>query len=517
MAEEEAQVETKAKRENVGGMKRLEELKEELYRCIHCRACRFAYSGEPDRQGIGEYNGVLYEGMVEGCPAGHFYGWEGFWNAGRMWMARAVLEGDLDLNDSKIRQQMYDILYHCPTCGNCSMQCENNLPTVDINEALRACLYEAGVEMGPKHEGIRKLVDALNNPYNEPHEHRTDWVEDKDLIDNPNATIAYYVGCTASYRMKQMAKATVELLKKLVAKGLMPEFTILTDEVCCGSPVFRTGQWDIAKKVCNTNLETFNRFEKVIFSCAGCYRTFKIDYPKYGDQPPKFKPLHVLEFLAEYLTIHCPACGQYNSLDATYCTNLFCPKYADTEKSPIKTGEPFPAEFYENKIKIEKTWDKGVVTWHDPCHLIRHQAHLLKDEAIARVTGEGDDNMWKIYVSNSFERLRWVDMPRMIMKAIPGLELHEMYRIGENSLCCGAGGGVKAQYPDFAWNAAQDRLNEADATGADIILTACPFCELNLGDAAAASLDKNPEGAAVGGKFKGKIMDLIEVLNQMID
>jgi len=516
MTEAKTEMKAKTKRENVNGLKRLEELKEELYRCIHCRACRFAYSGEPDRQGIGEHKGVLYEGMLAGCPAGKFYEWEGYFNAGRMWMARAVLEGDLDLNDPKVAKQMYDILYHCPTCGNCSMQCENNLPTVDINEALRACLYEAGCEMAPKHEGIRKLVDAKNNPYNEPHEHRMDWVADKKLLNNPKAKIAYYVGCTASYRMQAMAKATVELLQKMVKQKLMPEFTILTDEVCCGSPVFRTGQWDIAKKVANTNIKNFNKFEKVIFSCAGCYRTFKIDYPKYGDPKPKFKPMHVLEFLADFMTIHCPACGQYNPVDAKFCSNPFC-KFADPAKSPLKKGEPFPPALSQNKLKITKKWMQGTVTWHDPCHLIRHQAFEMKQQAIEKTTGEGDNNMWKIYVSNQFERARWIDMPRMILKAIPGLQLKEMYRIGENSLCCGAGGGVKAQYPDFAWNAAKDRLDEAEATGADIILTACPFCELNLGQAAREGPDAKPEGAAVGGKYKGKILDLIEILNMMID
>lgn len=499
------------KSEQVGGMKRLEELKEQLYRCIHCRACRFAYSGEPDREGIGEHKGVLYEGMLEGCPAGHFFGWEGFWNAGRMWMARAVLEGELDLTDEKVRQQLYEILYRCPTCGNCSMQCENNLPTVDINEALRACLYESGAEMHPKHGGMRKLIESKNNPYNEEHKHRTDWVPDKSVLNLKNVKIAYYVGCTASYRMQNMAKATFELLTKLVNKNLMPKFTIITDEVCCGSPIFRTGQWDVAKKVCNTNLKNFNRFDIVLFSCAGCYRTFKIDYPKYGSIKAKFKPMHVTEYIAEFLTIHCPACGKYNDLLAEYCANPFCPEYSE------KSGNPFPPEFHENKITIEKVWDKGPVTWHDPCHLIRHMCHVLKDEAIEKTSGEGDDNMWKIYVPSQFERQRWVEMPRAILRAIPGLELREMYRIGENALCCGAGGGVKAGYPDFAWNSANERLEEADATGAEIVMTACPFCELNLGQAAREGIDANPEGAAVGGKYEGKVLDLLEVLNEMID
>ena len=500
----------KPRKEGVGGMERLEELKAELYRCIHCRACRFAYSGEPDREGIGEHKGVLYEGMLDGCPAGHFFGWEGFWNAGRMWMARAVLDGDLDLTDEKIQQQMYDILYRFPTCGNCSIQCENNLPTVDINEALRACLYEQGAAMNPKHEGIRKLIEGKNNPYNEDHDKRTDWVPDKSVINDPDAKIAYYVGCTASYRMLDMAKATVDILNKLVKKGIIPKYTILTDEVCCGSVIFRTGQWDEAKRVANQNIKTYNRFDTVLFSCAGCVRTFKLDYPKFGSEEVKYTPMHVVEFLADYMTIHCPACGKYNDLGSEYCGNDFCPKYS-------KRGEKFPPEFHEGKFKIEKKWDKGTVTWHDPCHIIRHYCHSIKDECIDGCTGEGDNNMWRTYVPNQFERQRWIEMPRAIMRAIPGMELKEMYRIGENSLCCGAGGGVKAGYPDFAWDAANERLMEAEATGADILMTMCPFCELNMGQAAREGKDGAPETASVGGKYKGKVLDLLEVLNELID
>ena len=70
------------------GMERLKELEKDVYRCIHCKACRFAYSGEPDKKGIGEHTGkqgkVLYEGMVDACPAGIEYGWEAYWNAGKI-------------------------------------------------------------------------------------------------------------------------------------------------------------------------------------------------------------------------------------------------------------------------------------------------------------------------------------------------------------------------------------------------------------------------------------------------
>ena len=146
------------------GMERLQELKSDIFRCIHCKACRFAYSGEPDKEGIGEFTGkqgtVLYEGMVDACPAGIEYGWEAFWNAGKIWIARSILNGDLEFTE-----EVRDVLMPCITCGQCSAQCENKIPTVDIIESLRAALNEAGVPLIEKHELVNNLVKELNNPY----------------------------------------------------------------------------------------------------------------------------------------------------------------------------------------------------------------------------------------------------------------------------------------------------------------------------------------------------------------
>ncbi|MHA1293191.1 MAG: heterodisulfide reductase-related iron-sulfur binding cluster [Promethearchaeota archaeon] len=58
-----------------------------------------------------------------------------------------------------------------------------------------------------------------------------------------------------------------------------------------------------------------------------------------------------------------------------------------------------------------------------------------------------------------------------------------MYRIKMNSMCCGAGGGVRAGYPDFSLKTASLRCDEANAVGADILTTECPFCWRNLSDA----------------------------------
>jgi len=91
------------------------------------------------------------------------------------------------------------------------------------------------------------------------------------------------------------------------------------------------------------------------------------------------------------------------------------------------------------------------VTYHDPCHLGRYA---------------------EIY-----------DPPRDILKSIPGLELVEMERSREFSWCCGAGAGVKQAYPDFALWTAAERIKEAKETGAEALVTSCPWCEKNFRDA----------------------------------
>ena len=97
----------------------------------------------------------------------------------------------------------------------------------------------------------------------------------------------------------------------------------------------------------------------------------------------------------------------------------------------------------QGKLEFKQPVEK-VVTYHDPCHL-------------GRASGVYDE-------------------PRRIMEAIPGLELVEMPRNREYSRCCGAGGGLKAGYPDIQNKMAQERVREALETGAQELVSCCPFC-----------------------------------------
>ncbi len=91
------------------------------------------------------------------------------------------------------------------------------------------------------------------------------------------------------------------------------------------------------------------------------------------------------------------------------------------------------------------------VTYHDPCHLGRHM---------------------DLY-----------EVPRDVIKLIPGVKLVEMNRNRRNAWCCGAGGGVKSQFPELAVEISKERIQEAIESGAEVLLTSCPFCIGNLTDA----------------------------------
>ena len=102
-------------------------------------------------------------------------------------------------------------------------------------------------------------------------------------------------------------------------------------------------------------------------------------------------------------------------------------------------GRLEPAREYEKKI-----------TYHDPCYLGRHNG---------------------IY-----------DAPRDVLKQIPGAELTEMAECRENSFCCGGGGGRIWMETPRGERFSDLRLKQAVDTGAEVLVTSCPYCITNFTD-----------------------------------
>jgi Fe-S oxidoreductase len=89
-----------------------------------------------------------------------------------------------------------------------------------------------------------------------------------------------------------------------------------------------------------------------------------------------------------------------------------------------------------------------VITYHDPCDLGKRSG---------------------VY-----------DAPRHVLNSIPGIELREMANNRQNSLCCGGGGNVESFSPDTVSEASGRRLQQAQATGARYIVSACQQCMRTL-------------------------------------
>ena len=134
----------------------------------------------------------------------------------------------------------------------------------------------------------------------------------------------------------------------------------------------------------------------------------------------------------------------------------FTQDYADQKDSPkVQHSTQFINDLIdEGKLKLVAKVDKKV-TYHDPCYLGR--------------------------------RSKVLEEPRKLLGRIPGINFVEMENSGVDSDCCGMGGGRMWMEPPrtlvSSQSIAQKRVQQALHTGAEILVTACPFCNITLKDA----------------------------------
>jgi len=131
-------------------------------------------------------------------------------------------------------------------------------------------------------------------------------------------------------------------------------------------------------------------------------------------------------------------------------------------------------EVKTGKIRFNQVENgKNVYTYHDPCYLGRHN---------------------QIY-----------DAPRDVLDAIPGLKRVEMSRCRDRSFCCG--GGLMLFYePKEEQRMGVKRVQMAAEAGSNVIVTACPFCMVNIEDAIKV--------AGLEGKMTA--IDLVELVDKQV-
>jgi Fe-S oxidoreductase len=394
-----------------------QEYNQMIKRCLRCSICKWI----PQLQ-------IKSQKYASICPSIDIFNYHAYSAGGRIIIALA-----LEMGRIKPSQELMEIVYKCTECGGCDVACKflNTLEPLEIITKLREKLVSLGYGPMPKQQQYIDSIKINNNPYNESHEKRLDWLP-KDIKIDPKAKVLYYVGCTSSYRRKEIAIATARVMN-----AANYPFKILGEkELCCGSPILRTGDKDSFISQLTKNIDIIEKegIETVVFSCAGCYDTFKVDYSLERDY--NFKVLHTTEL--------------FNQLIDTGQLNL-------TKEVPLK------------------------VTYHDPCHLGRNS------EPYEEWDGDLLQLMPLVSINMPEKPKRCgkygiYESPRDLLNKIPGVSVIEMERIKEYSYCCGAGGGVKSAFPEFALETAKNRIQEAEDTGAEVLVSACPFCSTNLND-----------------------------------
>jgi Fe-S oxidoreductase len=420
----------------------LENYRSDMEMCCRCTICKF----------------VPLEKLKENrhsyvCPSIARYEFNAYAGGGRMAMGISILDKRIGYTD-----KLLDVVHNCQMCGACDISCKYAMD-MEVLEPINELRIQC-VEAGHTLPALNRVITSLRKQGTMvpgAKAKRGNWAQGLKVKDatRQRAKVVYHAGCRICYdkNMWKQARDTVTLLQKAgVDIGITGN-----EELCCGSRAYQIGyQKDFmsqAKKVMQI-IETSGA-AILVTGCADCYYAFKVLYDKFNLKG-KLEILHTTEYLARLIR--------------------------QDKLKPIK------------KVAM-------MVTYHDPCHLGR-----LGEPYIHWKGKPVPGNIRVFKPPKEFCRGTYgiYEPPRDILKSIPGLKLIEMDRIKEYAWCCGAGGGVKDSNPEFAVWTARERIGEAESTGAEALVTACPGCEQNFTD------------AIKEGKSALKVYDVVELLMKSI-
>lgn len=421
----------------------LQDFMAEAERCSQCSYCKWI-----------PFDQMKSWRFSKGCPSIGYSNFQSYSARGRYAVALALINGSIGYDE-----RVKDIAFQCQTCGSCDVTCKvcrYNLEPLGMIRELRAHLVRDGQTL-PQHTALINGLQTSGNMLLRPRAERGNWAKGLNLKNIPSekAAVVFHAGCRFSYDegQQQVARAAVFLLNQAgVDVGIMG-----TAETCCGGRAYNMGFRDDFSRCAETTITAWEKAgaQTIVTSCADCYFTFKRLYPDSG---ARLEVLHTVELLDSLIR--------------------------------------------EGKIKLTRRVPLRV-TYHDPCYLGRQgepyipwngkEKKIFNQVVVYEPRKPRYNGAWGIY-----------DPPRNVLKSIPGIELLEMERIREYSWCCGAGAGVREAYLEFSGWTVAERLEEAKATGAEAIVSACGWCEKSFMDCTDNS----------GRKIK--VLDVAELVQQAL-
>jgi len=320
-----------------------------------------------------------------------------------------------------MKEGVEDGLFLCTTCGLCGEVCPVGIDAGKrVKDLRKLCLKdpEASAQL-EEVTSLQQTMDQYGTPYGEMS--RADFSSFKK-----KSPLVLYVGCVGMSTETETAGHAIQLLQQL---GV--DFTLI-DEVCCEAVKDETGSRPNPVRI-KQNIERIKEAggQEVLFLCPTCLKTF-LEYDE------KHRTKLLFETLLSYLSKH----FSFTPLETP---SIYTEDAGNTKHQPLIEGGVKTPPFLTGFTSLAT--DSEIVTYHDPCHL-----------------GRG---------------LGSYDGARGLLKNL-GSKFAEMEHHHRESLCCGAGGGVRAFYPKFSRDIARRRVKEAEEVKADILLTDCLSCKHNL-------------------------------------
>ncbi|UTB33312.1 MAG: succinate dehydrogenase/fumarate reductase iron-sulfur subunit [Methanobacterium sp. ERen5] len=188
-------------------------------------------------------------------------------------------------------------LYTCTSCGKCKEVCPKEINTFgSAIEKLREISVNENIGPLPAHKKILEQIKKTGRSV-EP-SGTGDFPEgfvktQKNVEHDSKPKIALFTGCMVDYKLPEIA---VALLKVMDANNI--DVIVPDGQICCGSPLLRTGQTEIFPEIAKRNYEALKDYDTIVTVCAGCGSTLKNDYPKAGIN---LNVKDISEFLADKL------------------------------------------------------------------------------------------------------------------------------------------------------------------------------------------------------------------------
>jgi Fe-S oxidoreductase len=390
-------------------------------RCDRCSSCKWV-PGMPSQR------------FASTCPSIEYGQLHSYSGSGKSITAYALMTKRLDYSD-----KMLDSIYACTACGACDTACKWNhadiIDPLDTIYALRAQVVTDGKQL-PAHATLIDAIHKHGNRYGLPREHRSQWARDLGIKNSlrERTDVLLHVGCENAYQQSQWneLRYAASLLK-----AARVDFGILYDEeIDTGSLAYDIGFQEDAKRSAQSNVDLIRRTQatSVITCSAEGYAAFQNIYPRLGVSLGAVKMTHIVAAIEELLAV------KRLSIAASARQTV---TYHDSCKLG-RLSEPY--------TPWQGRWTKAL-----------NQINVTEP---AKPVPFGNDGLYAV--------------PRRLLGRIDNATQVEMQRTRQFSYCCGAGGGAKEAYPAFARHAASERLQEAQATGASVLISACGNCTVHL-------------------------------------